>query len=238
MSPTVEQQSAADGENGASLFPSVLRTLSESAGVKRLRVLAVAAVLGFWALFYFAYIQAVQPWGREWLFEWVSASFIVMAFVPIAPAVLIGYAALKQRFGEVLLGLALLGVYVLALWGFHRVNWFFRSRAVSRVVHDASRLTNAIRAYSKAQGTPPSSLDALVPSFLQAIPSTGMGAYPSFEYQVGPQAPAGEEWAISVSTSLGILNWDILLYLPSGQYPAYGYGGRVERFGDWAYVHE
>jgi len=206
--------------------------------VKRLRVIAIAAVLGYWVLFYFAYIQAVQPWGQEWFFRWVSASFMLMPFVLAAPVVLGGGAIVKCRVGDILLGLGLVGISVLAFWGFHRVNWFFRSRAVTQVVRDASSLTNAVRAYSAAHGGPPPSLDALVPRFLPRIPSTGMGAYPAFEYEVGPKAPAGEKWALTVSTSLGMLNWDILLYLPSGQYPTHGYGGRLERFGDWAYVHE
>ncbi len=30
------------------------------------------------------------------------------------------------------------------------------------------------------------------------------------------------------------VNWDMLLYLPSQRYPQDGYGGRLERVGDWA----
>ena len=206
--------------------------------MKKLRVLALVGVLGYWPPFYFAYIQAVQPWGQEWLYRWVSASFMLMPFILVAPIILVGGAVVKRTGRDLLLGVGLVGVWCLALWGFHPVNWFFRSRAVARVVRDASSLTNAVRSYSAVHGGPPPDLAALVPQFLRDVPSTGMGAYPSFEYQVGERAPTGEAWAITVPTSLGILNWDLLLYLPSGKYPAYGYGGRLERFGDWAYVHE
>jgi hypothetical protein len=206
--------------------------------MKRLRFLAIASVLGFWILFYFAYIQAVQPWGQAWFFQWLSASFMLMPFLLVAPVAVAGGGIVKRRGVDVVLGVGLVGVSVLAFWVFHPVNWFFRSRAVARVVHNASTLTNAVRAYSAAHGSPPPNLGALVPRFLAAVPSTGMGAYPSFEYRVGPQAPPNEQWALTVSTSLGILNWDILLYLPSGEYPTEGYGGRLERFGDWACVHE
>jgi hypothetical protein len=196
------------------------------------------AVFGYWLLSYFAYIQAVQPWGQRWLFRWVSASFMFMPVVIGFPIVLVGTAFVKRHGKDVLLGLSLLGLFAVAFWGFPRVNWYFRSRAVARVARDASKVTNAVRAYVAAHGAPPASLEALVPRFLNEIPSTGMGAYPSFEYQVESLSPSGEAWSITVPTSLGVLNWDILLYLPSGQYPAYGYGGRLERFGEWAYVHE
>jgi len=161
-----------------------------------------------------------------------------MPFLRAPPVGVVGGGIVKRRVMDILLGLGLVGICVVAFWAFHPLNWFFRSRAVARVVHNAGGLTNAVRAYSAAHGSPPPSLEALVPRFLAEILSTGMGAYPSFDYRVGPQAPPGEQWALTVSTSLGILNWDILLYLPSGQYPTEGYGGRLERFEGWAYVHE
>jgi hypothetical protein len=199
---------------------------------------AIAGSVGYWALFYFASIQAVQPWGLRWLFEWVSAGFLLMLLAIVLPLILVVLAALHRQGRDVLWGLALCGICAVAFVSFHRVNWWFRSRAIVRVVRQAAPLTAAIRAYSAAQGGPPPSLEALVPRFLPRVPETGMGAYPRFEYAVGAEAPAGEPWALTVSTSLGILNWDILLYLPSGRYPAQGYGGELERFEDWAYVHE
>jgi hypothetical protein len=34
------------------------------------------------------------------------------------------------------------------------------------------------------------------------------------------------------------LNWDVFFYWPTEDYPPRAYGGRVERIGRWAYVHE
>ncbi|MCH7863023.1 MAG: hypothetical protein IH998_15425 [Proteobacteria bacterium] len=48
--------------------------------------------------------------------------------------------------------------------------------------------------------------------------------------------PGGFE--LRVATPVGWANWDVLVYRPSHTYPDEMYGGTVQRFGDWAYVHE
>jgi hypothetical protein len=106
------------------------------------------------------------------------------------------------------------------------------------VVNSLAPLPQAIRAYSTDTGHPPPALSALVPRYLTALPPTGLGAYRDFQYRVGATAPPSEPWALLIPISQGILNWDLLLYLPSGRYPSQGWGGSLERFGDWAYVHE
>jgi hypothetical protein len=45
-------------------------------------------------------------------------------------------------------------------------------------------------------------------------------------------------WELRVPCSRGLVNWDVFFYWPGQQYPAYGYGGSIERIADWAYVHE
>jgi hypothetical protein len=83
-------------------------------------------------------------------------------------------------------------------------------------------------------------LDALVPKHIAAIPGTGLRAYPRYNYVTGEQAKDYDDnpWALYVDTSSGIGNWDLFLYLPRQNYPRYGYGGGLERVGEWAYVHE
>lgn len=102
-------------------------------------------------------------------------------------------------------------------------------------------LITAIQEYELDHGAPPVALTALVPDYLPAVPNTGMSAYPEYEYFSGDKARewyAGNPWAISVSTPSGWLNWDMMLYFPKQNYPKHGYGGGLERVGDWAYVHE
>jgi hypothetical protein len=64
-----------------------------------------------------------------------------------------------------------------------------------------------------------------------------MAAYPEFEYSTEANE-TGDLWSLRVATPVGFVNWDMLLYLPSQRYPEHGYGGRIERIQDWAYVHE
>jgi hypothetical protein len=105
----------------------------------------------------------------------------------------------------------------------------------------SQKLISAIDAFEREHSAPPESLDQLVPDYLPAVPSTGMMAYPEYTYHTGVDAAEsylGNPWAPSVSTSSGGINFDMLLYLPNGNYPKHGFGGLLEPIGDWAYVHE
>lgn len=99
-------------------------------------------------------------------------------------------------------------------------------------------LVAAIHAYVWKHGGPPQSLEALVPDFLPAVPSTGMGAYPKYDYICPATAYQGNPWIIRVFTPSGFINFDQFMYFPLTNYPAQGYRGWVERIGEWGYVHE
>ncbi len=74
-----------------------------------------------------------------------------------------------------------------------------------------------------------------------SLPPTGIAAYPSFRYRRAGSTEAEEKfegYELSVDCPSGLLNWDRFVYWPSKTYPDGLYGGRVERIGDWAYVHE
>jgi hypothetical protein len=45
-------------------------------------------------------------------------------------------------------------------------------------------------------------------------------------------------WVLYVDTPRAGINFDQFIYLPLTNYPPRGFGGRLERLGDWAYVHE
>jgi hypothetical protein len=115
-------------------------------------------------------------------------------------------------------------------------------RAGMRSFTDRSQeLISAIDAFEREHSAPPKSLDQLVPDYLPIVPSTGMMAYPEYTYRTGDDAAEyylGNPWALTVSTPSGGINFDMLLYLPNGNYPKHGFGGWLEPIGDWAYVHE
>jgi len=59
-------------------------------------------------------------------------------------------------------------------------------------------------------------------------------------YLVGDEARAwgGNAWILQVYCPGPVKNFDTFLYFPNLNYPKEGYGGLIERVGDWAYVHE
>jgi len=105
----------------------------------------------------------------------------------------------------------------------------------------AAPLVAAIREYSQEYGRPPAELERLVPDFLPAIPSTGVGSAPNFRYITGDRALQnyhGNPWVLQLNVPTGMINWDILVYYPLQNYPTAGHGGVFEPVGDWAYVYE
>jgi len=100
-------------------------------------------------------------------------------------------------------------------------------------------LVEAVKAFEKAEGHPPKALDDLVPTYLDAVPSTGLAAYPYYEIHMGEESSMwkGNPWVLCIPVSRGTLNWDLFLYFPDQNYPSGKYSA-FERFGDWGYLHE
>lgn len=113
-----------------------------------------------------------------------------------------------------------------------------RRKAFEDLAERSKPLIAAVRAHEAKHGRPPESLEGLVPEFLAVSPKTGIGAYPNYHFI--PAAAAdydGNPWVILVRTTTG-LSFDKFMYFPLTNYPHQGYGGVLERIGDWAYVHE
>ena len=132
--------------------------------------------------------------------------------------------------------LVYLGIGVVAI----RAGSVIRMSAFRDLAQRSAPLVEAIRRFEAHVGHAPRSLDDLVPEQLPAVPGTGMGAYPAYEYVLARDSWEydGNDWILKVRASSGFLNWDEFLYFPSGEYPERGYGGSLESVGDWAYVHE
>lgn len=111
-----------------------------------------------------------------------------------------------------------------------------RKQVFTEMAERSAPLIAAIKSYEKDKGEPPPALNALVPDYLPAIPGTGLAAHQEYWYKKKSWTEPNE-WELSVSTGFG-LGFDQMLYLPHENYPTEGYGGRLERMGQWAYVHE
>jgi hypothetical protein len=93
----------------------------------------------------------------------------------------------------------------------------------------AGLVVEAIERHVEERGEPPVTLGALVPEYLEARPTTGMTAYPTFEYS---RSPVGT-WRLLVECSPGFAAFDEIRYSPGAGEP-----GSTTRYGDWLYLHE
>lgn len=103
-------------------------------------------------------------------------------------------------------------------------------------------LIRAIERYRTHHGSPPASLQVLVPSYLSRLPDPGPLARDGWHYRPGNDAGSGE-WALWVVVreeySPNIMGFgDALVYHPSGQYPRAGYRGIRAWVDRWAYYVE
>ncbi len=113
-----------------------------------------------------------------------------------------------------------------------------RNHAFDNLALRSKPLVAAITQFTQDTGSPPTALQDLIPRYLPAIPATGMPAYPNYDYSTESDRWEGNPWAVYVHTPVGLINWDMFIYLPLQNYPRAGFGGGLQLIGDWAYVHE
>ena len=118
------------------------------------------------------------------------------------------------------------------------VGWPKRRAGLQQAATRARPLISAIEKFRLEKKRAPYNLQELMPDYLSKIPQTGMVVYPRFDYSTHNQRTKFQTYQLQVQTSAGFINWDTFNYWPEGDYPAKLYGGRVERIGAWAYVHE
>jgi hypothetical protein len=189
----------------------------------------------------FTEYAAISPWGTD-AFLWLGLFFII-PLLPAAAIVFLGApiaVCFRKTRRIALISLVLAAFYVLGVVGGAIIGGEIRMWGFARLADRSETLVMAIKSYEARFGRPPDSLDSLVPEFIPAIPSTGMRAYPKYEYVAGEEAKQFDKnpWALYVFTPSGGINFDQFMYLPRQNYPKYGYGGYLQRLGDWAYVHE
>lgn len=115
-----------------------------------------------------------------------------------------------------------------------------RGHELKKLINRSTVLIEAINNYEKKYNKAPEELGQLVPEFLPSVPTTGIGAYPEYEYTKceSENQCYGNSWMIQVPTFTALINFDSLIYLPNQNYPEEGYGGILKRIEDWAYVYE
>jgi hypothetical protein len=175
--------------------------------------------------------------SREFLLLWFVLVFPFLAAVPILLGSLVGLAFHRVRRHSAALAVCSVA-YLIAFIISFRVADSVRMSAFHQLAERNKPLVTAVRSFERKHGHPPESLRALVPEFLPSVPSTGMGAYPEYNYSTASTNYEGNPWVLTVFTPQEGINFDQFMYFPLTNYPKTGYGGWLEKVGDWAYVHE
>lgn len=186
----------------------------------------------------YAQYRAVSPDGDEtilWSAMFLSLPLLMaLALIPFSLPLLLFK---RTRRGAVMMfacGIGYLAGARICLGIGHHI----RMQAFHELAVRSQPLVDAIESYHSDTGHYPPSLTNLVPEFLPSIPSTGMGAYPDYEYRTGTNSWYGNPYVLSIDTPAGGINWDMFVYFPGQNYPERDFGGMLERIGSWAYVHE
>ena len=191
----------------------------------------------------FEYLAVAAPIGaigsRVFMLGGLAVALLfLVALVGVVVAPLLFFARSSRRLAARLFG----GSVVLGVTAFSGLGLanHVRTRAFDQLARRSAPLVEAIRLYERRHGEMPVDLSALVPEFVREVPKTGMAAYPNYEYYRGAEAAIfdGNPWVLLVRCPRGVLNWDQFMYFALQNYPRNGYGGSLERIGDWAYVHE
>lgn len=183
---------------------------------------------------------AVAPFGSEgflWLEIFVMLPLVAALAALVVSPFLLFFRGIRPFAVRSLIAAAL---FTLAVFVGLSLGGRIRMTAFRSLAERSTPLVEAIRSYEARYGTPPPDLAALVPEFIPSVPSTGMAAYPRYEYHTGEEASHyhGNPWVLVVFTPSGGINFDTFMYFPLQNYPKTGYGGWLERISDWAYVHE
>ncbi len=200
------------------------------------RALAIwaLALSGAWSLVVLAEAMLLSPaWSSDVvgsLYMLSSVGATLLSFVGI----IVGILAIRRAKAR---ALVLLGVSIAAGIGGTYADDAVRMAGMRRCGERFRPLIAAIREYEVRHSSPPPRLaDA---GLTEAVQSSGLAAYPHVIYDVRrpDDLVYGNRWMLRMEAFNGG-GWDQLIFLPNGKYPKEGFGGVVERLGDWAYVRD
>jgi len=227
---------------GTRLLDGSIRDVARRAAI-RSGILGLLNVLT--ALFSYSGNTVIPQMGVQLLLfsiETLVMATFAIAFlgIPICLLLLVS-KRLRPKYFRALL--ACLIAFIVVFPAFF-IGWNIRMKAMEKVSGRSQPIIEAIHAFKKGNNRWPSTLDDLVPEFLADVPHTGLAAYPDYTYHSRTEGNEyifnreyNNPWVLVIYVIHGF-NFDKMLYFPDQDYPERGYGGWLERMGDWAYVHE
>lgn len=191
---------------------------------------------------------AVAPFGHH-IFLWFEMPFVLGLPCAALALVALPFVAISRNRRQAALAwwLASLCFLPLSFCGL-KLGKKIRTLGFEGLAARSAPLVEAIHQYTDDSGSPPESLDDLVPDYLEKVPRTGVMAYPRYYYDVASSNGlyGGNPWVLRIPTPTCGIGFDRFVYFPLQNYPDCRnnpseyrrYGGWFERIGDWAYFHE
>ncbi len=199
--------------------------------------LATALVINVPSILYEAWLTS--PWGSAEVHDYLRGVTLIPYWIAIALYIVLPFGLLIGENGPRFRFLAFVPLCVASCFASMWISDTIRHTAFARLAQTSDPLIAAIQTYVEVHGEPPRTLDDMVPSILPALPHTGMGAYPEYEYRVGASKHSPtESWTLVVRTPRELWNADEFVYYPSARYPKRDASGWFEPIGAWAYYHE
>jgi len=169
---------------------------------------------------------------------------IILAVYFLVRAVKRGPEERRNALSKLAASLAFPLLLFLVLHASYHVRW----SAFARAGRNGEPIIAAVLSYYADKGCYPENLHDLVPAYLEAIPSTGLMAYPDFRYRKGAENIKATyhlqdredlmvTWELMIDCPRG-LSFDKFVYWPEENYPETIPSYRVDRIGKWAYLWE
>lgn len=178
------------------------------------------------------HLEIPLRWVGDYRFELV---ILCMPAIPI-----LGIAALVRKGKErvfTLVVICFLAFFLFAHPNFSSLRERAWSTAFHQVIHAGTPLVKAIEQYeADHNGAPPPSLNALVPTYISAIPGTGIRAFPAFRYNVYRGHVYEGRWALNVPCPRAILDFSYFEYMENESNR--NIGELHERQGHWIYIRD
>jgi hypothetical protein len=206
---------------------------------RRVLILWTVLLLATWAGVVAGDAMLVEP---RWSSVPVASTHMLLLMAGIALAglgVIVGLLAMRPSPipGASRRALLLCLVSLISSIGGTHIGNTIRIAGFHRCGERLRPLVASLREYEALHGAAPGSLRDLGPTAPSA--ETGLGAYPPVLYETGAGGADvfGNRWMLRLEAFHGT-GWDQFIFLPNGRYPESGFGGSIQRVGEWAYVWE
>lgn len=133
--------------------------------------------------------------------------FMAICTLGVTIALLVEMAKFR-RWERAIAGLGALGVIFGTLPCIGPMLDASSRHGVTVISRNGAPLISALRAYQRDHGRYPERLSALVPDYLPRIPTTGLAAFPKFEYG----CVEGKEFSLWVHTEIALLDMSVCSY--------------------------